>query len=294
MGRRMPVVDKPPARRRTVQIICALVLALTVGGCTKFAYNRLDSLASWYVGSLVSLDDGQRRDLRAWMTSTLEWHRTSELERYSDFLHSLTEQIASPGDRASYERVEAQIESFGEAVVAQATPEAARLLLQLSDAQIDELDRNLEERALERAEEDQKALDKGVWRTERERDLRRQLKRWTGSATAEQEKLIAAAVAQFEPTSAEWIESQRQWRKLLIDAVRTRPATPAVEQQVLQLLQAPDAHWTQGYTAKNERNRERSLALLERLDASLTTTQREHLRRELNDLAGQLDALRET
>ena len=103
----------------------------------------------------MSLDPEQKRDLRAWLTRTLEWHRASELGRYAEFLHGLTNQIAAPGDRASYERVEKQIEAFGDAVVAQATPEAARMLLKLSDAQLDELDRNLDERSIERAEEDQ-------------------------------------------------------------------------------------------------------------------------------------------
>jgi Family of unknown function (DUF6279) len=276
----------------TARIAAVLLLACIATGCTKLIYNRLDTLAGWYLGSLVSLDPEQKRDLRAWLTHTLEWHRASELGRYAEFLHGLTNQIAAPGDRASYERVEEQIEEFGDAIVAQATPEAARMLMKLSDAQLDELDRNLDERAIERAEEDQKAIDKGAWRRERARDLRRQLKRWTGSVTDAQEGLIEQAAGQFEPTSSDWLESQRQWRRLLIETLGARPATPATEQRVLQLLRRPDAHWTHGYSAKSDRNREHSLVLLESLDASLTPSQREHLRGELAQLARQLDAIR--
>jgi flagellar biosynthesis chaperone FliJ len=289
----MSAVDSfRPRVRSAARIAAALFLACIATGCTKLLYNRLDTLAGWYLGSLVSLDPEQKRDLRAWLTRTLDWHRASELGRYAEFLHGLTNQIAAPGDRASYERVEKQIEAFGDAVVAQATPEAARMLLKLSDAQLDELDRNLDERSVERAEEDQKAIDKGAWRMERARDLRRQLKRWTGTVTDGQKALIEQAAAQFEPTSSDWLESQRQWRRLLIEALRARPATPATEERVLQLLRRPDAHWTHGYTAKSERNREHSFMLLESLDASLTPAQREHLRRELAELAEQLDALR--
>jgi hypothetical protein len=281
-----------PRLRSAARIAAALSLACLAAGCTKLLYNRLDTLAVWYVGSLVSLDPEQKRDLRAWLTSTLEWHRASELSRYTEFLHGLTDQIAAPGDRASYERVEKQVEAFGDAVVAQATPEAARMLMKLSDAQLDELERNLDERSVERAEEDQQAIDTGAWRQDRARDLRRQLKRWTGNVTDGQKALIEQAAAQFEPTSSDWLESQRQWRRLLFETLRERPATPATEQRVLELLQRPDAHWTHGYTAKNERNRECSFMLLESLDASLTSAQREHLRGELAELAGQLDALR--
>jgi hypothetical protein len=282
-----------PRLRNAARIAAALSLACIAAGCTKLVYNRLDTLAGWYIGSLVSLDPEQTRDLRAWLTRTLEWHRASELSRYAEFLHVLTDQIAAPGDRASYERVERQVEAFGDAVVAQTTPEAARMLMKLSDAQLDELDRNLDERSRERAEEDQKAIDKGAWRKERARDLRRQLKRWTGSVTDAQEALIEEAARQFEPTSSDWLESQRQWRRLLFEALRERPATSATEQRVLQLLRRPDAHWTHAYTAKSERNREHAFLLLESLDASLTPPQREHLRGELEELAGQLDALRE-
>jgi hypothetical protein len=278
--------------RSAARIAAALSLACLAAGCTKLLYNRLDTLAGWYVGSLVSLDPEQKRDLQVWLTRTLEWHRASELSRYAEFLHDLTDQIAAPGDRASYERVEKQVEAFGDAVVAQATPEAARMLMKLSDAQLDELDRNLDERSVERAEEDQQAIDKGAWRKERARDLRRQLKRWTGNVTDGQKALIEQAAAQFEPTSSDWLESQRQWRRLLFETLRERPATPATEQRVLELLQRPDAHWTHGYTAKSERNRECSFMLLESLDASLTPAQREHLRDELAELAEQLDALR--
>jgi hypothetical protein len=289
----MPAVDTFRSRlRNAARIAAALSLVCIAAGCTKLVYNRLDTLAGWYLGSLVSLDPEQERDLRAWLSSTLEWHRTSELSRYAEFLHGLTNQIAAPGDRAAYERVEKQLEAFGDAVVAQTTPEAARMLMRLSDAQLDELDRNLDERSIERAEEDQKAINKGAWRKERARDLRRQLKRWTGSVTDEQKAVIEQAAAQFEPTSSDWLESQREWRRLLIEALRARPATPESEQRVLQLLQHPDAYWTHGYTAKSARNREHSFMLLESLDASLTPSQREHLRGELGELAEQLDALR--
>jgi hypothetical protein len=185
------------------------------------------------------------------------------------------------------------VKAFGDAVVAQAGPEAARLLTTLTDEQLAELEAGLEERARERAEESERELAKGSWRKERERDLRRQMKRWTGAATQEQRAIIAQTVEQLEPTTQDWTESQRQWRTLLIGTLRS-PPTPARELDVLQLLLDPGQHWTQGYSEKNRRNRERTLALLEQLDASLSTEQRAHLQRELEELARRLDALKET
>ncbi|MGH8178420.1 MAG: DUF6279 family lipoprotein [Steroidobacter sp.] len=279
---------------RATQISVVVALAFIAAGCTKLVYNRLDTLAGWYLGSLVSLEPQQHEDLRSWLTRTLEWHRASELGRYAGFLRELANQVSTPGDRAAYERAEQRIEAFGEAVIAQTAPEAARLLTLLSPAQLDEFEKKLEERSLERSEEAQKAIAKGAWRRDRARDLRRQLKRWTGSVTDEQQVLIGQSVVQLEPMANDWLESQSQWRRLLLETLRAQTAMAAKEQRVLELLRQPDTQWTADYNSKNERNRNHSLALLEALDASLTSAQRERLRRELTELAGQLDDLRET
>ena len=74
-----------------------LWLALSAAGCTKLVYNRLDTLAGWYMEGLVSLDDTQRADLRSWLGQTLQWHRRSELARYAQFLRELAADAAQPG-----------------------------------------------------------------------------------------------------------------------------------------------------------------------------------------------------
>jgi hypothetical protein len=293
VGRMLRIPAHRARTRALSRLAAVLTLSLVMSGCTGLVYNRLDSLAGWYLGSLVSLDGDQKRDLREWLTRLLKWHRASELGRYAEFLRDLAERSGTRGDRDVYEHAAAQVERFGEAVIARAGPEAARLLATLNDEQLTQLDENLEERALERAEKTARELEKGSWRKEQARELRRQLKRWTGAVTKEQEAIIAQSVEQFEPTAQEWTESQHRWRKLLIATLRT-PATPAREQDVLQLLREPSLHWTDAYSAKNRRNRERTFALLERLDGSLTHEQRAHLQRELEQLADQLDALRET
>jgi len=293
VGRMLRVAAHPVRKHALSRLAAVLALSLVLSGCTGLVYNRLDSLAGWYLGSLVALDGDQKRDLRAWLTGLLQWHRASELGRYAEFLRNLAQRSGSRGDRDVYEEAAAQVARFAEAVIARAGPEAARLLATLSDEQLTQLEENLEERALERAEKTARELEKGSWRKEQVRDVRRQLKRWTGAVTKEQEAIIAESVAQFEPTAHDWAESQRRWRKLLIATLRT-PATPAREQDVLQLLREPNLYWTDAYSAKNRRNRERTFALLDRLDGSLTREQRAHLQRELEELADQLDALRET
>lgn len=281
--------------RRQAQVLLLVMLGIGVSGCTNFFYNRLDTLAAWYVQDLVSLDDDQRSDLRAWLESTLQWHRQSELTRYATFLRELADQSTRPGNERTYQAIEDQAEEFGARLVEQAAPDAARLLMSLMPAQLNEFETNLAEKSRERNEENLKALAKGKWHDKRARDIEKQLKRWTGSITKEQQQLIAERSARFDSTTADWLESQARWRQAMFGALRERftaGSSPAVvEERILALLRTPENHWTRAYQTQAAQNREQSLAVLASIDASLTASQRAHLQHELTQLAQQLEAM---
>jgi hypothetical protein len=281
-------------RSKTI-LLLLVVLAGTLAGCTNFFYNRLDTLAAWYVQDLVSLDDSQRNDLRTWLNETLRWHRRSELIRYAKFLRELAATSARPGSAVTYKSVEEQVEGFGSRLVEQAAPDAARLLMKLTPEQLDEFEANLAEKARERNEKNLAALADGKWHEKRAKDIDKQLKRWTGTVTKEQRQLIAQLSTQFQSTTSDWLESQERWRQAMFGALRARftaGESPAVvEERILALLRTPETQWTQAYQAKATQNREQSLTVLGAIDASLTAAQRAHLQRELIQLAEQLEGM---
>ncbi len=275
---------------RWLRLLCVLVLAVGASGCAKLFYNRLDSLAAWYVGNLVSLDDQQQSTLRAWLAQTLEWHRESELGRYATFLRELSAEVARPSGRVAYQRALDRIEGFVQDFSEKTAPQAARLLLELSPAQVEEFLANLEEKSNERAKESRDALRDGTWQTKRIKDTQRQLKRWTGAVTEEQKALVRGMAQHIQPTTVDWLESQRQWRAALRDAFSNRDDA---EKRILQLLREPDTQWTAQYKTKEASNREQMLSLLAALDTSLTPAQRGRMQRELTTLAERLEALTE-
>lgn len=280
---------------RLKKLLLLLALTATLAGCTNFFYNRLDTLASWYIQDLVSLDDSQRNELHVWLNETLQWHRRSELVRYAKFLRELVTTAERPGNTATYKGIEAQVEGFGSRLVEQATPDAARLLTSLTPEQLDELEKNLTEKARERNEKSLKAQAEGKWHEKRAKDVEKQLKRWTGSVTKEQRQLIAQLSTQFQSTTTDWLESQERWRHAMFSALRARftaGQSPAeVEERILALLRTPDTQWTRAYQAKATQNREQSLTVLGAIDASLTAPQRAYLQRELTQLAEQLEGM---
>jgi hypothetical protein len=281
-------------RTKTI-LLLLLVLAGTLAGCTNFFYNRLDTLAAWYVQDLVALDDSQRNDLRTWLNETLQWHRRSELIRYAKFLRELAATSARPSSVVTYKSVEGQVEGFGSRLVEQAAPDAARLLMKLTPEQLDEFEANLAEKARERNEKNLEALAGGKWHEKRAKDIEKQLKRWTGTVTKEQRQLIAQLSTQFQSTTSDWLESQERWRQAMFGALRARftaGESPAVvEERILTLLRTPETQWTKAYQAKATQNREQSLTVLGAIDASLTAAQRAHLQRELIQLAEQLEGM---
>lgn len=279
--------------RRSAQLLVLVALLLGLSGCARFVYTRLDTLAIWYFDGLVSLDSDQRTDLRSWLQQTLEWHRQSELARYAQFLRELAGSVSQPADREQHLRAMQRAEMFGTDLVAKVAPDAARLLMRLSPAQVNEFLANLDERAAERAEDDLDAIAAGSWYAKRAKDTEKQLKRWTGQITAEQKLLLRQAARELQPTTAEWLASQSRWRAALGDALLSGDTPENVERRILELLHQPNTQWTPEYQAKSFQNREHFLRLVQALDASLVSAQRARLRRELNELAVQLEALTE-
>ena len=284
-----------PRCARALRLSLLLLACLGFSACTHFFYNRLDTLAAWYIQDLVSLDDDQRGDLRSWLEGTLQWHRNSELARYARFLRELASTAARPGNATAYRNVETQVAEFGSRLVERATPDAARLLMKLTPEQLAEFETNLREKSRKRNEDDLKALAAGKWHEQRARDIEKQLKRWTGSITKEQRQLIAQRSMQFHSTTADWLESQARWREAMFGALQERftagQSPAAVEERILALLRKPESQWTGAYQSKSAQNREQSLAVLAAIDASLTPAQRSHLQRELSRLARQLEAM---
>jgi hypothetical protein len=271
-------------------LLCALV---TTGCTTAFFYNRLDTFAGWYFESLVSLNDVQRTELRGWLERTLAWHRRSELSRYATFVSDMSATVEKPGTQESYDEARLRFQGLIDDLIQKTAPEASELLTHLSPAQIDELLDNLAEKARESTEESAEAVADDEWRPEQVKSIARQVKRWTGSITPQQKQLIAVHIAEIEPTYAEWAESQEAWR----DALRGALLAPSLEEtddtsdRVLGLLEDPNRHWTDAYSAKVTRNRGRYQQMLMELDASLSAQQREHLKSQLLKLSRQLTRL---
>ena len=270
-------------------LACALLLLLTGCGATLL-YPRLDTLAGFYFQDLVSLDDAQSEQLSRTLSRNLEWHRSSELEKYAAFLNSLAGSLGQGIDGDEWLRATRQTEEYWRDIFEQAAPGYIAVAVTLTDAQVDELLANL-------AKKDEKTWQEFARRTpeerrdRRERSTRKALERFTGPLTPAQRALVKDYAANSRSIMVEWRENRRVWREALGSALADRRSGAPFADRMTQIIARPDDLWTPEYRAAIEASRKSLVGLLADLDATLTDGQRDRARNELLALASEIQGL---
>jgi hypothetical protein len=290
----LPVCTRPTGRtfvRAWRALVACAVLALLAGCGASLIYPRLDTLAAYYFRDLVSLDDTQSEQLSQALSANLEWHRSSELGKYATFLRSLAGSIEEGVDGTEWLQASRQTEQYWRDIFAQAAPGYIAVASTLTDAQVEELLGNLEQRDEETWREfAERTPDQQ--RARREKTVRRALERFTGPLTAGQRAMVRDYAASARPIMREWRDNRRVWREALGAALEDRHSGGAsFEQRMTQLIARPDELWTPEYRAAMEGRRTKLIGLLADLDATLTDKQRGAARREFLSLASEVQDL---
>lgn len=278
--------------RAAARWVAVVALAIGLAGCgLGLVYPRLDSVVGFYVEGLVTLDKAQSAALKRTLASNLDWHRQSELERYSAFLRDMADTVAGGAGRDEWLGASRRTEQYWREIFEQAAPGYTALAATFTDAQVAELLENLE-REDEEAWADFARRNPEQRQARREKSVRRALERFTGPLTAGQRELIREHAASSQPFMAEWRDNRRVWREALAEALAQRDAGAAFEARMLVLIARPDDLWTPAYRQALERRRASLIDLVVELDATLTPQQRAAARRQLLALADEVQGLR--
>lgn len=267
-------------------------LAVLLAGCTMLGlvYNRLDTIVGFYIEDLVTLTPQQSEQLDRTLAGNLAWHRSSELQRYAEFLREVASTFSTPVDREQLVDVSRRTEDYWRDIFEQAAPGYTALALSFSDAQARELMEGFERK-------DEEEYREYAGRTEaeriqrREKQVRRLLERFTGPLSAQQRALVAEYARSTPELMDEWRAMRVIWRRELAAALDQRRDTPQFRATMHELIAYPDAYWPENYRRRFDEGRERFLALLLQLDRTLTAEQRTAMRRELLALAGEVEKL---
>jgi hypothetical protein len=268
-----------------------LVVALLCSGCsaTQLAYNQADLLARWELGRYLRLSEAQKPVFERHFNETWQWHRSHELPRYADELRQLAASTAQAFPRSQTEATISRYREHWQQLLARVPPLACELGPSLDPAQVERLlaaiDEDLNEYRHKEVERDARRRS-----ADARRQLLRQLRRWLGSVTDPQRRLIDDWSAERPSVHGEWLAYRETWRDTVAALLQNRDA-PEFCPQISALILDGTSLWSEPQAAAFAANREQWLNLFEQLGDTLSDAQRAHLRNRLLSLAGELEAL---
>lgn len=248
----------------------------------KLIYNHLDQLVPIYANDYIPLNQEQRDLLDSRLEDLLEWHCRTQLPRYAAFLDRLREDFRDPERPVTHEQMRTYYQRVREAwndLLRRVGPDAADILATADDAQIKAFYDNLAEK---NREIEEKYIDISSEERVRERRKRmeKHLRRWISRLTPEQEALVAAWSAYFEPMAEDRLAYRKGVQARFLRLLKERHQD-GFRETFTRLLTHFQETRTPIYQRKLNANTERTIDLLVRLGRMLTPSQRDRLRDQL-------------
>jgi uncharacterized protein DUF6279 len=211
-----------PARPGALAILAGLALLLAGCSSTKLAYEYADWGILWWVDDYIPMTDQQEAQLERDVRDLRDWHCSTQLPRYSEWLAELKQDVRSGDlDQSTVSHHQEQLFSFFPPLMDRAKPAATRLLSSLSDEQVEALADNMAESQAELEEEflAERAEQTRQARAERTRE---RVERWLGELNNEQVEIVQQWSDARGKQTEIWLEGRRNWQKALLDALEKR------------------------------------------------------------------------
>ena len=222
----------------------ALGLAL-LSGCNMLSvgYGHIDTYAAWQAGEYFDLDPAQRQDFKARFDRLHEWHRTEQLPDYAKFLGSSGARIRNGVTTEDGEWIAKGIEDRYRALVKRGADDAAAVLMTLTPANMEALQRRWAKDNARYAREHKVNGSPAEQRQARtERELKR-IKEWVGELTAEQEKKVAALAADLPLAPKLRYEDRLRRQREFVQLMASRGTD---QRQFAERLRRFLANWEEG------------------------------------------------
>lgn len=266
-------------RRKFRTLLTPILLGALLSACSqvKLAYNRVDTLAGWYVGSYVSLNDEQDEKMDAALEDLLQWHCGEELPRYADALDA----IANDAERGAVNAAmidywSTEVDTAWDRLAERVLPATVEILMSLDPQQVDELEQNLAEKLAENREEFASSDYSSERRAKR---IEKNLRRWLGKLEPAQRERVVRWEQASRPLLPSWNDSRENWNRLFIDTLRS--TSEEREKQLYALLSSPEQFRSDEHLAEGAEWRAGFSAMLEDIYAMSTPKQRDRSASEL-------------
>ncbi len=274
-----------------VRIFLVALLALVLAGCgVRSAYNNLDWLMMRWINNQLSLTSEQELAVRTALDEKLEWHCSTQLPLYVDFLRALERDVAAEAiDVETLGGHGERVAEFGRELALRARPDIIEFLAGLNDGQIDDLRESYSERNEEIISESIEVSD-AERQANQVRGMERGMRRFAGRPSAVQRERLEQWASELKPTAELSLEQRKAWQQEFFDALAMRADNGAFEPRMTALLE-PGSTWSDEFRQRMEYNRERTLEAIADINALATPRQANRLRSRLDSLASDFERL---
>ncbi len=271
-----------PYRQFLTRSLVVTVFLLVTACTLKSLYNKLDYLIPEYVEGMVTLDDALEVRLEQRTGVLLDWHRSTQLKQYANWVSELQSNILrNPTEDKIVARFD-DLEVFWESLIYKINDEMVLLLLLLDEYQRDELFASIEDNNEEFREE-------YIDITNEERlelyleNLHDQVDLWFGSYTEEQEAMLKHAATELQSSAELRLGTRLAWQDG-IKSILDTSASEAEKQQQLKLFLNQFTEYDDPDIHRNSRHNHRVVARVAvQIATSMTPEQKHYFTDKTND-----------
>ena len=272
-------------KARSAQWLLIAAAGLLLAACTftklaytnaALAYDNAAPMLTWVVDEYVDLSSPQKEWVRQRLNRAMDWHRARELPRYRDFFERVSQKADGPIAVAELERAHRELNVRYHEALERLLPDAAELLAQLDNEQVQHLQDKFEENDRKFVKEQLKT-EISERRREQARKWIDHLESWVGPLEKSQKGLVRQHVRGFADIANERLADRRHREGEIMRLVRTKPSR---EESIatLRKLFIDTGSWRSAEFQQMLRERDRqTFAMLSALSETFTPEQRAHL-----------------
>ena len=273
-----------------MRLFVMLLLVTTLVGCSanRLLYNRADTFIRWAADDYVALDREQQAAFDQRLDDFLAWHRSEELPRYREFIVTSLDTLEDGVTLEEAVAISEEIDLAADRFQAQFIELLLATAADLSDEQIqdflEELERNQTEYADERL-----VRDEEVYYADSTKTMTDLVKRLIGRLNRDQRSEIAERSKDLTRLDGLWHDDRARWGSALRVILESK--APGWQTEIRRLGETRSEARIPEYVAGIEHNGDVILALLVDIINSRTERQDRRMRRFLEGLVDDIDAL---
>jgi hypothetical protein len=208
-----------------IKIAFMSMLFIVITACSlKTIYNQLDALIPSYVEGLVSLDDALENKVEQRTEILINWHRTTQLKQYADWLSALQRDINDELTTGKLEQHLTILETFWHSIVLKMNEEMIILLPLLTGDQRQQLFESIDEKN-DKYREDYIDVSEDERIEKYSEHMVDTYKNWLGELTDDQVYLIEKAAAELKSSARLRLQQRLLWQHNIGTIINTTDST---------------------------------------------------------------------